>query len=382
MNNAVENSKRPLEVTAVERNESSALKGISRVLTEKPFTPHPFFISGHAQTLGGYAWPRRFRITEHRHDEKRLFEVEPGVQLLSYCRWLTNRHDHPTLIIVHGLEGSSDARYMLGTAAKALREGFNTVRLNLRNCGNTEHLTPTLYNSGMSGDLLTIANELSDRDGLRDIFLAGYSMSGNIVLKLAGENGQQIVNRIAGICAVSASVDLSACAAAIERRDNWLYQKSFMRSLHRRIKQKEKLFPDLFDATDIRLIRTIREFDERYTATDGGYKNADDYYARASSLPLIQDIRIPTLIVHAQDDPFIPFDSLQHPSITANPNVVLLAPEHGGHLGFVAADTNGEDRFWCENRVVEFCKLVSERMGLKSGRTKAELTDQSPKELN
>jgi predicted alpha/beta-fold hydrolase len=361
MSEEVENSITTLEPTEAQASSRFQIDEIAGILAEKPFTPHPFFVSGHAQTLGGYAWPRRFRTTEHRHDERRLFEIEPGVQLLGYCRWRDARLDHPTLIVVHGLEGSSDARYMLGTAAKALREGFNTIRLNLRNCGNTEHLTPTLYNSGMSGDLIAVVNELIERDGLRNIFLVGYSMSGNIVLKLAGENGQNIADKISGVCAVSPSVDLSACAAAIERRDNWLYQKSFMRSLHRRIKQKEKLFPDLYDVTDIRLIRTIREFDERYTAADGGYKDADDYYARASALPLIKDIRIPALIVHAQDDPFIPFDSLQHPSIAANPNVILLAPEHGGHLGFVGADTNGEDRFWSENRVVEFCRLIAER---------------------
>ena len=362
MNEEVEKSNGKPGRTVSQSGAIISLEKIAGILAEKPFMPHPFFVSGHAQTLSGYAWPRRFRMTEHRHDEKRLFEIEQGVQLLAYCRWQADRHAHPTLMIVHGLEGSSDARYMLGTAAKALRENFNTIRLNLRNCGNTEHLTPTLYNSGMSGDLLAIANELIDRDGLRNIFVAGYSMSGNIALKLAGEGGQTISGRISGVCAVSPSVDLSACAAAIERRDNWLYQKSFMRSLHRRIKQKEKLFPDLYDATDIRLIRTIREFDERYTALDGGYKNADDYYARASSLPLIRNIRIPTLIVHAQDDPFIPIESLQHPSIAANPSVILLAPEHGGHLGFVGADTNGEDRFWSENRVVEFCKLINEGM--------------------
>ena len=355
-----------LSNVAIDDNASDSvttklIQDIKVVLAEKLFRPHPLFISGHAQTISGYAWPRRFRMTEHRHDERRLFEIEPGVQILGYCRWQTDRNSHPTLVIVHGLEGSSDARYMLGTAAKALRAGFNTIRLNLRNCGNTEHLTPTLYNSGMSGDVLAVANELFDREGLRNIFLAGFSMSGNIVLKLAGENGSTINGRIGGVCAVSPSVDLNACAAAIERRDNWLYQKSFMRSLHRRIKQKQRLFPELYDATDIRRIRTIREFDERYTAADGGYANANDYYARASSLPMIKDIRIPTLIVHAKDDPFIPFDPLQHPSISANPHVILLAPEHGGHLGFVGADTKGEDRFWSENRVVEFCKLVNER---------------------
>jgi predicted alpha/beta-fold hydrolase len=341
----------------------SLMEEIARALSERPFKPHPLFTGGHAQTLGGYAWPRRVSLKAHRHDEQRLFEVEPGVKLLAYCRWHDNRQEHPTIIVLHGLEGSSEARYMLGTAAKALRQNFNTIRLNLRNCGNTEHLTPTLYNSGLSGDILAVVNELVEHDGLRRIFLVGYSMSGNIVLKLAGENGEQIVDRVSGVCAVSPSVDLSACADAIERRANWVYRESFIRSLHRRIKQKHKLFPELYDTTGIHLIRTIREFDERYTAADGGYKDAADYYARASSLPLIQHIRIPTLIIHAQDDPFIPFESFQHPSLTTNPHVILLAPEHGGHLGFVAADTTGEDRFWSENRVVEFCKLVDERIG-------------------
>jgi predicted alpha/beta-fold hydrolase len=340
----------------------SLMREVARILEQRPFRPHPLFVKGHAQTLAGYAWPRRFRFKAHRHDERRFFEIEPGIKLLAYCRWLPDRHNHPTLITLHGLEGSSDARYMLGTAAKALRKGFNTIRLNLRNCGNTEHLTPTLYNSGMSGDLLAVVNELVEQDKLRHIFVVGYSMSGNIVLKLAGENGVEIKDKISGVCAVSPSVDLHACAAAIERRDNWLYQKSFMRSLHRRMKHKQKLFPDRYDTTGIHLIRTIREFDNRFTAADGGYKDADDYYAHASSLPLIKNICIPTLIIHAEDDPFIPFHPLRHPSVAANPHVILLAPERGGHLGFVAADATGEDRFWSENRAVEFCKLVHERL--------------------
>jgi predicted alpha/beta-fold hydrolase len=344
--------------------EASRLEEIARVLAQKPFKPHTLFVKGHAQTLGGFVWPRRFRTRAHRHDEQRLFEVEPGVKLLAHCRWLKHRQKYPTLIVLHGLEGSSDARYMLGTAAKALRKGFNTIRLNLRNCGNTEHLTTTLYNSGMSGDLLAVVNELAERDGLQRIFLVGYSMSGNIVLKLAGENGERVAGKIVGVCAVSPSVDLSACASAIERRDNRLYLQSFIRSMRRRIRQKQKLFPELYDVTNLHTVRTIRDFDNRYTAADGGFKDADDYYAQASSLPLIQHIRIPTLIIHAQDDPFIPFDSLRHPSVAANPNVILLAPERGGHLGFVSAEAKGEDRFWAENRVVEFCRLVSERKAL------------------
>lgn len=350
------------ETTDEESRVTSLLREIARELESKPFRPHPLFVGGHKQTLAGYAWPRRFRLRPlHRHDEERLFEVEPDVKLLAHCRWLEPRLEHPTLVVLHGLEGSSDARYMLGTATKALRKGFNTVRLNLRNCGDTEHLTPTLYNSGMSGDLLAVVNELYERDGLRDIFIAGFSMSGNIVLKLAGENGARLVGKIKGVCAVSASVDLHACAAAIERRDNRLYMNSFIRSMRRRVRRKGKLFPDRYDTTNLHEVRTIRDFDNRFTSADAGYRDADDYYAQASSLPLIKDIRVPTLIIHAHDDPFIPFHSLQHPSVAANPHVILLDPPHGGHLGFLAAETEGEDRFWAENRVVEFCKLLHER---------------------
>src|SRR6266850_8045474 len=106
--------------TEAQANGSATIEKIACILAARPFTPHPFFISGHAQTLSGYAWPRYFLMTEHRDDEKRLFQIEPGVQLLGYCHWLADRHSHPTLIIVHGLEGSSEARYMLGTAAKAV----------------------------------------------------------------------------------------------------------------------------------------------------------------------------------------------------------------------------------------------------------------------
>jgi predicted alpha/beta-fold hydrolase len=347
--------------TKPQAGDHALIREIARELEAKPFRPHPLFVGGHAQTLASYAWPRRFRLHALRHDEQRLFEVELGVKLLARCQWLPNRHEHPTLIALHGLEGSSEARYMLGTAAKAIQKDFNTVRLNIRNCGNTEHLTPTLYNSGMSNDLLAVVNELIERDGLKNIFIVGFSMSGNLVLKLAGENGEQLIGKVKGVCAVSPSIDLAACSTALERRDNRLYLGSFMRSLRRRMRQKQKLFPERYDTTGIHLLRTIREFDNRYTAPDAGYKDADDYYTRASSLPLIEGIRIPTLIIHAQDDSFIPFHSFRDSSIAANPHVILLDPPHGGHLGFLAADTQGEDRFWAENRVVEFCKLLNER---------------------
>jgi predicted alpha/beta-fold hydrolase len=139
-----------------------------------------------------------------------------------------------------------------------------------------------------------------------------------------------------------------------------------MTHLRRRVRAKQKLYPDLYDTSNLHLVRTIRDFDNLYTATYGGFADAEDYYRRASSLPLIKHIVLPTLIIHAEDDPFIPFAPLRDPSIAANPNVLLLAPEHGGHVGFIAAETRGEDRFWAENRVVEFCKHIQKCAALSA----------------
>ena len=128
--------------------------------------------------------------------------------------------------------------------------------------------------------------------------------------------------------------------------------------MRRRIRHKRQLYPDLYDLGSLPLVRSIRDFDEHFTAVHCGYAGADDYYTRASALPLIKHIRLPTLIVHAQDDPFVPFASFRNPLITDNPRVVFLAPEHGGHVGFVAEEARKEDRFWVENRIVQFCDLL------------------------
>lgn len=340
----------------------AALDRVASALRAKPFTPHPLFRSGHAQTLVAFAWPRRRPLRPLRGDEARLFEVEPGVRVLVHCRWQAERRAHPTLLLVHGLEGSSESIYMLSTALKAHRAGFNVLRLNFRSCGNTFHLSPTLYHSGMSPDLRALIAELIERDELKDIFLGGFSLGGNMSLKLAGEYGADFPSALKGVCAISPSVELAASAASIERRSNLVYQMRFIRSLKRRMREAATLYPERYDVSRLSRVRTLREFDERYTAPLGGFRDAHDYYTRSSSLPLISRIRVPTLIIHAEDDPFIPFDSLRHPSIGANPALILLAPAHGGHVGFVSdGNTAGEDRFWAENRLIEFCQRVKNR---------------------
>lgn len=331
---------------------------IAELFDAKPFEPHPVFKSGDAQTLAAYAWPRRYRFLRLPPDEDRLFETEPGVKVLGHCRWQNDRRRRPTVVIWHGMEGSANSIYMIATADKAFRSGFNVVRVNFRNCGGTEHLTPTLYHGGLSDDLRVVIRELIESEGLKRIFLLGFSLGGNMVLKLAGEYGEEAPPELVAAGVVSPSVDLRASVELILRRRNWLYNKQFIRSLKNRIRRKQKLFPELYDLRLLRRVRNLLEFDEQFTSVANGFLNANDYYQRASAIRVAGNIRIPTLIIHAEDDPFIPFGPLRHPAIAENPYIMLLGTERGGHVAFISS-TSSEDRFWAENRALEFFLLAN-----------------------
>ena len=338
------------------------LSDVAHNFAKHPFRPHRLFQGGHAQTLAAYAWPRRFRWRAPG-DQKRLFQVTSDTQVLAYCRWQTNPTDHPTVVVWHGIEGSSEGVYMLATARKAFAAGFNVVRMNLRNCNDTEHLTPTLYHGGLTEDLRAVVAELIEHDKLKKVFVVGFSLGGNMVLKLAGEYGEQPPPEILGVCAISPSVDLNASAEMILRKSNWLYHQDFLRRLKGRLQRKQRLFPDRYDTSAIKSVRTLREFDDRYTSRTHGFDGAADYYRQASSIRVVDKIRIPTLIIHGKDDPFIPFAPLNDPKFAANPYILLIAPEQGGHVAFVGTPTSDEDRFWAENRVIDFCKLAVDELG-------------------
>ncbi len=340
--------------------DKTSIKILREQLTQNleahAFVPHSIFQRGDTQTLVAYLWPLRPR--DLTGDEERLFQVEPGSQVLARCRWQTDREEHPTLVMWHGMEGSTASAYMVSTADKAFRAGFNVVRVNVRNCGGTEHLSPTIYHGGLTADLRVVIDELINTDHLPRLVVAGFSLGGNMVLKLAGEYGENSPPEIMGLCAVSPSVDLGACTTHMAQRRNWIYQQDFLRRLKNRLRKKKKLFPELYDISDLGDINSIELFDDRFVAPAFGFADARDYYAKASSLPLIRNIRLPTLIIHAEDDPFIPFAPLRDPSIATNPYVLLIATERGGHVAFVSANSQDEDRFWAENRLIDFCQKV------------------------
>jgi predicted alpha/beta-fold hydrolase len=320
------------------------------------FHPHPLLRNPHAQTVAYAFWPRRFRRLPR--STPREFETEPGTRIRGQCHWQSQSRERPTLVLVHGLEGSSESGYMLGLAERAFAAGWNAVRLNQRNCGGTESLTPTLYNSGLSGDYRAVLTELIERDSLPEIFFAGYSMGGNLVLKMAGELAGGAPRQLRGIAAVCPALELALCVDAVGLPSNFVYQRHFVRGLKDRMRRKAKLFPGKFDLGPMARVRTLREFDDVVTATYCGFRDASDYYARSSALRVAGGIRVPTLVVTAQDDPFVPFASFSDPGIAKNPHIRLIAPASGGHCAFISR-YRSEGRFWAEARVMEFFKELS-----------------------
>ncbi len=307
------------------------------------FDPYvPLFRDPHINTICGRYWPAPLE-----RGEARLFETEPGVQVLARCHW----HDPaaPVLVLVHGLEGTCDSTYMRAMARAALKAGFDVVRLNIRNCGGTEHLAPTLYHSGLTVDLRSIAALLAPRR----LFLGGFSLGGNQALKLAGEWGDDPPPHVAGVCAISAPIDLAASAKALAEPQNRIYERRFLRQLRAKVRRKARLWPERFSLEPLAGVRTILDFDHAITAPSFGFRDAWDYYAQSSAAAYLERVRVPALLIQAQDDPFLPFDRYRVPP---NPALHLLAPEHGGHVSFLSRT---RPRFWAAQQVIRFCQAYA-----------------------
>jgi predicted alpha/beta-fold hydrolase len=271
----------------------------------RPFVP--YFRNPHLSTIAGNFWKRP--VDEARFPTRGvIYDGEPGTRVLVE----ENRPEgepRGEVVLVHGLEGSSRSGYMISMAQALARAGFVAHRFNLRSCGGTEHLTPTLYHSGLTGDLLAVLKSLRAQ-GRGPLFIVGYSLGGNVVLKLAGELGSQAYGLIAGACAVSTPIDLHACVRAIGKRSNWIYEQRFVKRLCERYLRKHTAAPDRFPANGIERIRSIYQFDDLCTARAFGFGDAATYYRTQSSLRFLHGIRVPVLLLQAQDDPMIPFEIL------------------------------------------------------------------------
>ena len=315
-----------------------------------PFIPRRLLRNGHVMTL--YAWARKREFPRLPAPEPRCFQVLDDTQVLAHCYFQPDRSSRPTVLGLHGLESSSDAHYMRGLADKAFARGWNAVLLNQRNCGGTEHLTPRLYHSGLTDDARAVAAELAAHDGLTRIGVVGYSLGGNLAAKLAAEASDDASLPIVAAVGVSPTIDLARCVEAIERPSNYPYQWNFVRNLRARMRRKAAAWPGHFDLRRLDDIWTIREFDDVYTAPHHGFAGASDYYARASAIRVIDRIRIPTLLLTADDDPFVPPDPFDAPVVRAHTHVRI--ERGGGHCGFVGEEAAASDGYWAEETAMAF----------------------------
>ncbi|MEO8077794.1 MAG: alpha/beta fold hydrolase [Acidobacteriota bacterium] len=317
------------------------------------YVPRRGLRSGHAMTI--YCWGKRREFPRLPPPSSRQFETEPGTRVLAHCHWQPDPAAHPALIALHGLEGSSNAHYMRGLADKAFARGFNVIRLNQRNCGGTEALAEGLYHSGLTADAAHVMTEIA-REGIDRVIVAGYSLGGNLALKLAGDFGATPPAALRGVCAVSPVMELAECVRALERRQNAVYQWNFVRGLKARMVRKGVSHPGRFALERLPDVRSVRQFDELFTAPHFGFRGADDYYHRASAMRVIDRIRVPALVITAQDDPFVPVASFRDPRVTGNPNITLIVTRHGGHCGFVSNPGGASDGYWAEEQIVAFAE--------------------------
>jgi len=329
------------------------------------FRPRRLLANGHLQTILGNFLPRHLHLS---NPEAALVEVappcvvagapQPAAQVLCHCHWqpAEGRAAALTVILLHGLEGSSSSQYVLGNADKLWHAGCNVIRMNMRNCGGTEALSPTLYHSGLSGDVLAVMQHFAARESLLHVALVGYSMGGNLVLKLAGELGGQPPPMLCAVVGVSPAIDLGDSADALHEGFNRVYERRFLRALLGRYRRKTELFPAIYDPARAAGVTSLRLFDDRITAFYNSFDGATDYYFRAASARVVDQIAVPTLILHALDDPFVRLSPATRLTLLANPHVTLLEPAHGGHCAFLA-DSNqatGDDGYWAEHTLLRF----------------------------
>jgi len=308
----------------------------------------PLLRSPHLQTLAAHFWRRPDAEAEFPV-ARRLFRTEPDVEVL-VCTQRPCRAARGEIFMVHGLEGSGQAGYIRSLSAAALRAGFAVHRFHMRTCGGTERLCQTLYHAGLTSDLLAVLREFR-REGAAPAFLVGFSLGGNVVLKLAGEMRESAREYVQGVCSVSAPLDLEACSRRIGQPDNRVYEARFVRAMRKRLCATGR-----YRDRDFRGVRSVLELDDRFTAPSFGFGNAENYYRTQSAIRYLEGLRVPALMLQAKDDTFVPFAIYESEAVRGNPWIQLIATEYGGHLGFIG---RGIHRLWSDEVIMEWIECAA-----------------------
>ncbi len=311
------------------------------------FHPAWWLPGAHAQTIAGRLLRRPLPFPLER---ERVATADGDFIDLDFTPALGN--GAPAVLLLHGLEGSSRRGYALNTYRALARNGIRAVGMNFRSCSGELNRTARLYHSGETEDLRFILRFLRERLGSVPLGAIGFSLGGNVLLKYLGEERETAAVQTA--VAISVPYDLAAGALALERSFmGRFYARFFLDALITKLIAKAPLIRDRCDLDRIRGARTFREFDDAATAPLHCFSSADDYYARSSATGFLERIRVPTLLLHAQDDPFLPGPAVPHDVIARNPVLTAVITRRGGHVGFIAG-APWSPRWWAEEQAARF----------------------------
>lgn len=315
------------------------------------FRPAWWLAGAHAQTLGA----RLLRSGRGVRLRRERLELPDGdfldLDWVEAAAGVRARRSGPLVLVLHGLEGSSQSKYALEMYRALLPRGLDAVGMNFRSCSGEPNRLPRLYHSGDTGDVSHVLTVLGARYPERPLGAVGFSLGGNVLLKFLGERGDGAPLRAA--VAISVPFDLAAGAAYLEHGFSRVYRRYLIRRLMRKVRAKRHLVCDLVDVERALAARTFREFDEVTTAVLHGFAGAEDYYRRSSSAQFVHAIRVATLIVHAVDDPFLPGRAIPRDAVARNPHVTACLTGGGGHVGFVAGSP-WAPIFWGEREGARF----------------------------
>lgn len=317
---------------------------------ELSFDPFPLFPGSHQQTILGsfYLMPRR--ITSVTRDIELSDKDIVSVEISAPIGW---KESSPTVLMVHGLCGSHESPYMIRIAKKLSDQGYRSIRFNLRGCGSGRGKAKKIYHSGRTDDVLEVLKILKKETPTSPITLMGFSLGGNIVLKLAGELNTMAGNLFDRVIAVAPPVDLFSSVSLLQEPENQFYQYHFLKWLKQDIKHREELFDDI-QKVDLPKNLTLTEFDEYYTAPLCGFDGAMDYYKKSSSQELIQEIDVPCQILFSEDDPLVSSTSLDHFSF--KDHITVYKTKKGGHLGFLGIPCGDKGFHWMDRVVLDWVR--------------------------
>lgn len=323
-----------------------------------PFEPYPGLANPHLQTLIGRVVRSRERIS---YDRERV-ETPDGDFIDIDLVVMDDRAGGPgdtrevraVCLVLHGLEGCSRSGYVVSACRALARHGILGAALNFRSCSGEPNRTVGSYHAGRTDDVRLALDWLARRFPDKPLLALGFSLGGNALLKHLGESREEARERLTAAAAVSVPFDLASAADELERGAGRVYAAYFLRSLRSKLRAKEKLMPGAYDLSDLGSVRTVREFDERFTAPAHGFRDAADYYASCSSRRFLPEVRIPTLLVQSRDDPLVPGPTIPWDLLGGNPRLARAITKHGGHVGFLARDEGPRARTWAEREAARF----------------------------